>query len=58
MSDVVLKEKTEEGILILTLNRPQAMNCMNFEMIALKHLLPLPRSAGPNSKENNKNVRR
>jgi enoyl-CoA hydratase/carnithine racemase len=33
MSDVILQEKTEEGILILTINRPKEMNCMNFDMI-------------------------
>jgi len=33
MSNVVLQHKTEEGILILTLNRPKEMNCMNFDMI-------------------------
>jgi enoyl-CoA hydratase/carnithine racemase len=33
MSDVILQKKTDEGILILTLNRPKEMNCMNFEMI-------------------------
>jgi enoyl-CoA hydratase/carnithine racemase len=33
MSAVVRQEKTDEGILILTLNRPEAMNCMNFDMI-------------------------
>ena len=33
MADVILQQKTEEGILILTLNRPKEMNCMNFEMI-------------------------
>lgn len=33
MSDVILTEKTKEGIMIVTLNRPQEMNCMNFDMI-------------------------
>lgn len=33
MSNVILKKRTEEGILVLTLNRPKEMNCMNFEMI-------------------------
>lgn len=33
MADVLLKEKTEDGILILTLNRPDAMNCFNFELL-------------------------
>ncbi len=33
MSEVILQEKTEEGILILTLNRPEAMNCLNIETI-------------------------
>ena len=33
MSDVILQEKTGDGILILTLNKPEAMNCLNFEMI-------------------------
>ncbi|MBW6486699.1 MAG: enoyl-CoA hydratase/isomerase family protein [Syntrophobacterales bacterium] len=34
MADVLLKERTEEGILTLTLNRPEAMNCFNFELLA------------------------
>jgi len=33
MSDVILTKKTGEGILIITLNRPKEMNCMNFDMI-------------------------
>jgi enoyl-CoA hydratase/carnithine racemase len=33
MSDIILQEKTDDGILILTLNRPKAMNCMNFDLI-------------------------
>jgi len=33
MSQIILQEKTENGILILTLNRPKSMNCMNFELI-------------------------
>ena len=33
MSNVILQEKRDDGILILTLNRPTAMNCMNFDMI-------------------------
>ena len=34
MADILLKERTEEGILILTLNRPEAMNCFNFDLLA------------------------
>ncbi|HOK07290.1 MAG TPA: enoyl-CoA hydratase-related protein [Syntrophales bacterium] len=34
MSDILLQERTEEGILILTLNRPDAMNCFNFDLLA------------------------
>lgn len=34
MDDILLKERTEEGILILTLNRPEAMNCFNFDLLA------------------------
>jgi enoyl-CoA hydratase/carnithine racemase len=34
MADILLQERTEEGILILTLNRPEAMNCFNFELLA------------------------
>jgi enoyl-CoA hydratase/carnithine racemase len=34
MADILLQERTEEGILILTLNRPEAMNCFNFDMLA------------------------
>lgn len=33
MSDAILQQKTDDGILILTLNRPGEMNCMNFDMI-------------------------
>lgn len=35
MADVLLKERTEDGILILTLNRPDAMNCFNFDLLAV-----------------------
>src|SRR5512136_1846493 len=34
MADILLKERTDEGILILTLNRPEAMNCFNFDLLA------------------------
>jgi enoyl-CoA hydratase/carnithine racemase len=34
MADILLQERTEEGILILTLNRPETMNCFNFELLA------------------------
>lgn len=33
MSDVLLQEKLEGGILQLTLNRPEAMNCFNFDLL-------------------------
>ncbi len=33
MAEVLLKENTPEGILILTLNRPEAMNCFNMELL-------------------------
>ncbi len=33
MPDVLLQERTAEGILILTLNRPEAMNCFNFDLL-------------------------
>ncbi len=35
MSDVLLQEKTADGILILTLNRPDAMNCFNFDLLSV-----------------------
>ena len=35
MADILLKERTEEGIMILTLNRPDAMNCFNFDLLAM-----------------------
>ena len=35
MADILLQERTEEGILILTLNRPEAMNCFNFDLLAV-----------------------
>lgn len=34
MADILLQERTEEGILILTLNRPEAMNCFNLDLLA------------------------
>jgi len=34
MTDVLLHERTEDGIITLTLNRPDAMNCFNFELLA------------------------
>ena len=34
MSDILLQQKTDDGILILTLNRPDAMNCFNFDLLA------------------------
>lgn len=34
MAGILIQERTAEGILILTLNRPEAMNCFNFEMLA------------------------
>ena len=34
MADILLQERTEEGILILTLNSPEAMNCFNFDLLA------------------------
>lgn len=34
MADILLQERTEEGILVLTLNRPEAMNCFNFDLVA------------------------
>lgn len=33
MSSVVQQQKTDNGVLVLTLNRPNEMNCMNFDMI-------------------------
>jgi enoyl-CoA hydratase/carnithine racemase len=35
MAEILLQERTEEGILILTLNRPETMNCFNFELLAV-----------------------
>ncbi len=35
MPEILLQERTEEGILILTLNRPEAMNCFNVELLGL-----------------------
>ena len=35
MGEILLKERTEEGILILTLNRPEAMNCFNTELLGV-----------------------
>jgi len=34
MAEILLQERAEEGILILTLNRPEAMNCFNFDLLA------------------------
>ena len=35
MSDILLQEKTADGILILTLNRPEAMNCFNVDLLSV-----------------------
>ncbi len=34
MADILLQEKPEDGILVLTLNRPEAMNCFNLDLLA------------------------
>lgn len=34
MADILLQERTEEGILVVTLNRPDALNCFNFDLLA------------------------
>jgi enoyl-CoA hydratase/carnithine racemase len=34
MAEILLQKRTEEGILILTLNRPEAMNCFNTDLLA------------------------
>lgn len=34
MSEILLQERTDDGILVLTLNRPEAMNCFNFDLLA------------------------
>lgn len=34
MSEILLQERTDDGILILTLNRPEALNCFNFDLLA------------------------
>ena len=33
MSEILLQEKIDDGILILTLNRPKALNCFNFDLV-------------------------
>ena len=34
MAAILLQERTEEGILILTLNRPETMNCFNIDLLS------------------------
>jgi enoyl-CoA hydratase/carnithine racemase len=34
MAEILLQERTEDGILILTLNRPETMNCFNSDLLA------------------------
>ena len=34
MAEILLQERAEEGILVLKLNRPEAMNCFNFDLLA------------------------
>ncbi len=34
MAEVLLKDRRDAGILVLTLNRPEAMNCFNLELLA------------------------
>jgi enoyl-CoA hydratase/carnithine racemase len=33
MADILLQERPEEGILVFTLNRPEAMNCFNLDLL-------------------------
>lgn len=33
MSDILLRQQRDDGVLVLTLNRPEVMNCLNFSMI-------------------------
>ena len=33
MNGILLKERMEDGVLVLTLNRPEAMNCFNFDLL-------------------------
>ncbi len=52
MADMILQEKTEDGILILTLNRPEAMNCFNSDLLsalaeAIQDRLEGPREPAP-----------
>ncbi len=40
MPETILQERTDDGKLILTMNRPGTMNCMNLEMIStLKNII-------------------
>ena len=39
MADVLLQEKKGEGITLLTLNRPEAMNCFSFELLGASERL-------------------
>ena len=34
MTEILMQERVEDGILILTLNRPEAMNCFNSDLLA------------------------
>jgi enoyl-CoA hydratase/carnithine racemase len=34
MTDILLSQRKDDGILILTLNRPDAMNCFNMDLLA------------------------
>jgi enoyl-CoA hydratase/carnithine racemase len=34
MAEILLQERTEDGILTLTLNRPETMNCFNSDLLA------------------------
>jgi enoyl-CoA hydratase/carnithine racemase len=34
MEEILLQEKKGEGVLLLTLNRPEAMNCFSFDLLA------------------------
>jgi enoyl-CoA hydratase/carnithine racemase len=34
MADVLLREQKDEGITLLTINRPEALNCFNFDLLS------------------------